>query len=151
MGRKYNPNSITKHPLYSTWEGMKARCYNPKNRSYRYCGSKGIVVCEEWKHNADIFIKWCMDNGWQLGLQIDRKDNSGNYSPDNCRIVTARENQGNTTISNNRVYPVGVIKYFNRFIARIKIKGKQTHIGTFDTPEQASKAYQHIKQLLEKK
>jgi len=82
------------HDLYSIWSGMRDRCNRKSNRKYKDYGARGISVCAEWD-DAGVFIKWGEANGWQPGLQIDRIDNDGNYSPDNCRFVTQAVNVGN--------------------------------------------------------
>ena len=78
-------------PLYSTWKGMRQRCRDPKSKSYPRYGGRGISVCREWDDFAK-FRSWALEHGWQRGLQIDRIDADGNYSPENCRIVTCKEN-----------------------------------------------------------
>lgn len=85
-------NGMSSHPLYVKFEGILKRCYYPKNPSYRWYGAKGIGVCREWKGNPLLFLEWGLMNGWKHGLQIDRVDSTKDYSPDNCRFVTAREN-----------------------------------------------------------
>ena len=77
--------------LYTLWATMVHRCYNPKRIQYKNYGGRGIIVCEEW-HDPHNFIDWAISHGYKLGLQIDRADNDGNYSPENCRFVTTREN-----------------------------------------------------------
>lgn len=80
------------HILYSTWSGMKRRCLDPHDRCYVRYGGRGISVCPEWATSPETFIEWALAHGWERGLQIDRKDNNGNYTPDNCRFVTRKDN-----------------------------------------------------------
>ena len=83
------------HPkLHALWSGMKTRCTNQNRAKYKDYGARGISVCQEWQ-NAENFIEWALNNGYQEGLQIDRIDNNGNYQPDNCRFVTPMENSRN--------------------------------------------------------
>lgn len=83
------------HPLWVVWRAMKDRCYNRKHDSYVYYGARGIRVCRQWLHDSSVFIAWGQSHGWQPGLELDREDVNGNYSPGNCRFVTASENQRN--------------------------------------------------------
>jgi len=82
--------------LRSRYMSMMSRCYYENNDSYNNYGERGILVCEEWDHNPDEFIKWGLENGFKKNLQIDRIDNSLGYSPINCRWITQTENQRNT-------------------------------------------------------
>lgn len=75
--------------------GMKNRCYNANEPKYPIYGGRGIAVCQEWLDDPDAFIDWALANGWKRELQIDRVDNDGPYSPDNCRWVTPLEQQRN--------------------------------------------------------
>ncbi len=83
------------HPLYRVWGGMIGRCENPKAGGYERYGGRGIKVCGEWRNSSLGFITWALANGWKKGLHIDRIDNDGNYSPENCRFVTAAVNSRN--------------------------------------------------------
>lgn len=74
---------------------MKDRCYNPRNKSYTSYGGRGISICDEWLSDYMAFESWALSHGWVEGLAIDRIDNNGNYSPGNCRFVTAAENNQN--------------------------------------------------------
>lgn len=88
--------------LYQIWNSMKQRCENPNAISYPRYGGKGITVCEEWKKSFIAFRDWALSHGYADNLTIDRKSNSGNYCPENCRWVTNKEQQNNT--SYNRLY-----------------------------------------------
>lgn len=77
---------------------MHNRCYNPNHMSYKNYGGRGITVCNEW-HDMSNFVKWCKENNYRKGLQIDRINNDGNYEPNNCRLVTVKENLRNRRIT----------------------------------------------------
>ena len=83
-----------KHPLYHVWWDMRDRCNNQKHINYHRYGGRGITVCQEW-NNFETFFAWAITK-WKKGLQIDRRDNDGNYCPGNCRFVTASVNMQNT-------------------------------------------------------
>lgn len=78
------------------YESMKSRCNNPNRKKYESYGARGIYVCDEWNNSFESFCEWALANGYEDGLQLDRIDNSGPYSPDNCRWVTPKENSRNT-------------------------------------------------------
>ena len=98
---------MVRHNLYHTklhgvWNGMKQRCSNPNNNSYKNYGGRGITVCDEWQEFLP-FYNWCMANGYEEGLTLDRIDNSIGYRPDNCRfvdrLVQANNNRRNILIT----------------------------------------------------
>ena len=84
--------------LYWCWKAIKQRCLNPKCRAYRNYGERGITICGEWLE-FEPFLAWALKTGWQKGLEIDRIDNDGGYSPDNCRFTSRVENDNNRRTS----------------------------------------------------
>lgn len=75
------------------WYNMNSRCYDPEHDSFKHYGGRGVSVCERWKVFDNFYID--MADGQFPGCQLDRIDNDGDYTPDNCRWVTARENSRN--------------------------------------------------------
>lgn len=75
---------------------MRQRCKNTNHISYRSHGGRGIFVCDEWDNDYTVFRDWAMANGYAKGLHIDRKENNGNYEPNNCRWITPMQNSNNT-------------------------------------------------------
>lgn len=134
-------HGLHKHPLYNTWCNVKSRCHNAKNPRFKHYGGRDISMCVDW-HDINIFISWCLDNGWKKGLQIDRIDNNGNYNPENCRFVTNHENNLNTRLlrSTNKTGFRGVnLHRRNKYAAGVKVNYKRINLGTFDTPEEAAR------------
>jgi hypothetical protein len=86
-----------RNPLYRVFCGMIERCENPRHDSYRWYGEKGVRVCRQWRWKFKVFRQWAVENGWRPGLEIDRINGSLGYSPDNCRWVTRKENQRNSS------------------------------------------------------
>lgn len=135
-------------PLYRVWVHMINRCSGKTNSgSKRDYFDRGIRVCNPWKNNPEVFIKWGKENGYKKGLQIDRIDNNGNYEPANCRFVTPLVNAHNKRplrVTNNTGYSgVSFIKKEGKFmssIGSISIDGGKAYLGRFPTPEEACMA-----------
>jgi len=78
---------------YRAWGDMLQRCSNPNFRQFKDYGGRGITVCEEWKNSFENFLR---DMGEPPeGLSLDRIDNDGGYSADNCRWATRAQQQQN--------------------------------------------------------
>lgn len=89
-------HNISNHPLYKVYHDIKRRCYDKRCKSYHDYGARGIYMCSFWYNDIMAFYNWGLENGWQPGLDIDRRDNDGIYEPDNCRFVTRDVSNKNT-------------------------------------------------------
>lgn len=78
--------------LRKIYSGIKRRCYNTHEKSYKWYGAKGIKICDEWLNNPLSFEQWSLDNGYDDTLTIDRIDESKDYCPRNCRWVSQKDN-----------------------------------------------------------
>jgi hypothetical protein len=123
-----------------TWERMHERCYNPAALSYKNYGARGIKVCERWS-TFDNFID---DMGKRPeGHSIDRIDNTGDYTPENCRWLPRHlQNYNRRLLKNNTSGQTGVywFKYKKRWLAKIIIKGKVLTLGYYRNKEDAINA-----------
>lgn len=87
---------MSKHELYNVWSGMLHRCYNEKRDNYLYYGGRGIEVCDRWRESFDNFTS---DMGPRPeGHTLDRIDNDGNYSPENCKWSTRSDQKHNSGV-----------------------------------------------------
>lgn len=77
--------------LYSRYQNMIKRCHDPSSLSWPDYGGRGITVCERWLSGFEFFLE-DMGEPPTPQHQLDRRDNNAEYSPQNCRWVTASEN-----------------------------------------------------------
>ncbi len=93
-------------PEYKIWCAMRERCYDRSNKRYPRYGGRGITVCGQWL-GSNGFVNFLENMGRRpsSSLQLDRIDNDGDYSPDNCRWSTRKEQARNR--SNNRLITIG--------------------------------------------
>ena len=142
-------------PYNATWHNMIKRCYSEvfhlSRPTYKDC-----YVCDEWLIFSN-FKAWMEKQDWQ-SKHLDKDIlNQGNkiYSTGNCIFVTG---EINCLLLDNKStrgdMPIGV-SFFKRdgnYKSQIKIKGINTHLGYYDTPELAHEAYKvakyaHIKEI----
>lgn len=108
-GRPYKMKALKKYGSYNNWLiynywAIRSRCYNKKSSSYKNYGARGIRMCKSWEKDFFNFYCWCIENGWKKGLQIDRRNNNGIYSPSNCRFVTRLVNNNNRSTNRYIIY-----------------------------------------------
>ncbi len=80
-----------KSSVYVRYLGMVSRCHNPFSLSWPDYGGRGITVCERWLAGFEYFLE-DMGAPPTADHQLDRRDNSAGYSPENCQWVTPAQN-----------------------------------------------------------
>jgi|SRR3990167_1062818 len=95
-----------KRPIYNAWRDMRRRCNNPNYRTYKWYGRRGIKVCDRWDDPLEGFPNFLADLGYKPSPQhsLDRIDNNGDYSPENCRWTTQKMQSRN--MSRNRLVTI---------------------------------------------
>jgi hypothetical protein len=99
-GNKKKPNYLNELNIkykseYHAWFDIKARCYNKNNGSFCYYGGRGIKVCDRWLKSFKSFLD-DMGPKPSKNYSIDRIDNDGDYTPNNCKWSTSLEQMSNT-------------------------------------------------------
>jgi hypothetical protein len=125
-------------PEFLAWTNMRARCRQP--RWARWYGH--VRVCAEWETSYDAFLAH-VGRRPSPGHSLDRIDVTRGYEPGNVRWVT-RYVQGRNTknhcTNKTGVRGVSWCKSKGKWRAAIYVKNKQTHVGYFDTLEEAAVA-----------
>lgn len=84
----------SKSRLYNIWRGMKARCNSNNSLAYENYGGRGITYNPDWE-KYENFRDWALSNGYKDNLTLDRINTNLNYTPDNCRWATMKQQQNN--------------------------------------------------------
>lgn len=90
MARFNKKHGLSNTQTYKAWVDMKTRCYNKNSANYKYYGEAGVKVCERWLESFENFYK---DMGKAPdGASISRKNDTGNYEPENCSWIPRSAN-----------------------------------------------------------
>lgn len=124
---------------WQSWSSMIERCTKEYHKSYKYY--KDVPVDPAW---LDSFEAFYGDMGERPeGMTLDRIDSTKGYFKENCRWATNSTQQQNKLPNyiNKNNGMAGVSKTGDRYSAKIRHDGIREHLGTFDTAEEASEAY----------
>jgi hypothetical protein len=85
----HTTHGMTKTRTFKSWDSMRQRCLNENDPSFARYGGRGISVCARWRDDFAAFLK---DMGERpAGKTLDRIDGRGDYSPDNCRWASYKD------------------------------------------------------------
>lgn len=97
----------SKDKIYKEWSGIKTRCFNEKFYKYKDYGGRGITMCDRWRDSFEAFYEDVskLPHFGEKGYSINRKNNDGNYEPDNVewadKITQANNKRNNHLITYN--------------------------------------------------
>jgi hypothetical protein len=93
---------------------MRARCEQPTAAGYGRYGARGIAVCDAWQDFSN-FAEWALSHGYDEDLSLERIDNDGPYSPENCCWIALAE-QGANKRNNRVITAFGETKHFSAWL-----------------------------------
>jgi hypothetical protein len=141
--KKRESHSMETTPEYRAWKSMKRRCLNKNTADYPYYGGRGITVAQEW---SDSFLTFFNELGKKPFPEytLDRINPNKGYEPGNCRWATRRRQSINQRVRSNSKSGLKCVHATasGKWQALTTNLGKTIYLGQFDTPEEASAAYQ---------
>ena len=133
--------------LRTIYYNIKQRIKNKHNKDFLRYGGSNIKMCPEWEYSFENFYNDLKDTYFK-NATLDRIDVFGDYCPDNVKWITRAENTAKMqrdkllTRKNKTGYRgVSYYKQRNIYRATFKYNGKTVHLGYYNDPKKAAKAY----------
>lgn len=105
-------------PTHNSWRSMRDRCLRPTTHNYNNYGGNGVQIYPLWEED---FLQFLKDMGERpTGTTLDRKDSKGDYTPDNCRWATDRQ-QAENRKSTSSISWMGVTQSYTRWAETLEI------------------------------
>lgn len=131
--------------MYRKYCKMIDRCHNPNSPFWGRYGGRGIYVCDRWRESFDKFLEDMGIPG--NGMSLDRIDNDGPYSPENCRWATSKEQNRNRR-SNTKITYMGKTKVITEWAEElgVSVQAISYRLKSGYSPEDAvSKPFRNFK------
>ena len=96
-------HGLSHSPEHDTWLRIKQRCTNPNSLVWRYYGGRGIKITAAWLNSFETFLA-DMGPRPSPGHSIERRDNDGDYTPENCYWAARSQQMRNTRQSARWTY-----------------------------------------------
>lgn len=96
--QQHKTHGASGHPLFPTWAQMITRCENPNAAWFKNYGGRGIKVCDTWRSDPYAFFSAVGPKPFP-SASLDRRDNDGDYCPDNVRWATLKEQARNRSVN----------------------------------------------------
>ena len=98
LANRNEKHGLSKERLYFVWKTINQRCKSPKSKSWENYGGRGIGICERWDsktENGYLNFKNDMSPHQAKPFSVDRINNDGDYTPENCRWATPSQQRNN--------------------------------------------------------